>query len=214
MIPAMSLASAAILWLVAAIALAAPIATAESLAHDADVDAANSVKSHDRRSLITAADEMAHAFRVVPYNSDYARRAADLLLAAGPDRESLVRARQLLDAAVAADPSSVQNLSQRAQLELGNSSQVSDGLQDYRRALTLDPKNVRMRLDFARELLRAGKSQRQPNIAGEASLQFDMALDDNAQLPAEEIKRLAPKEVSEVERQKADAEKFAAGGGH
>ena len=173
-VPIMGAALAGIAWLLAATVLAAPIVEAESLAHDADLDTADSLKAGDRRSLTKAADEMAEAFRVVPYNADYARRATDLLLFSGADGVGS-KAKQLLDAAIAADPSSAVGFIRRAQFELPDPSRFDAALKDYYAALTLDPRNVRLRLDFARVLLNAATSQKRPRLAGDAAFEFDRA---------------------------------------
>ena len=70
--------------------------------------------------------------------------------------------KQMMDAAIAADPMSVRDIHTRAQFELNPvmdalrehrqpdaRGPLQQGIQDYRRALLLDPRNVRMRLEFA-----------------------------------------------------------------
>ncbi|HET6246787.1 MAG TPA: hypothetical protein VFE47_03735 [Tepidisphaeraceae bacterium] len=212
--PIVGLGLAVAAWVAAAAVLAVPVLEAESLAHQADNDTVAAISAHESASLRKAAKEMSEAFAAVPYNADYARRSTDLLVAAGESKSEILK---MLDAAIAADPSSMQDVTRRAQFELtqgeqqkNDKSQIDAGLKDLGWALELDPRNVRMRLDFARELLKAAISTKRPKLAGEAAYQIDRALDNDAQLPPEEIKRLTKKERDDADAEKHAAEKVAA----
>lgn len=208
------LALGALGWLVAAGFLVAPVLIAESLAQAAQTEALAFVKSHQNSALIQAASDMTDAAHTVPFNADYAERAAELvsaeLPAAVPGADPQ-RVKQLLDAAVAANPTSVAAFRARAQFELLRLHDFDAGLADYRRAVTLDPRNVRMRLAFAGALTDVAKWAHRPNLAKVAALEFERAFDDNNQLPPEEVKRLTEKETSDANKDKAEAEKVAQG---
>ncbi len=159
-------------WVAAATLLATPIAVAENLARDADSDAYTAVNlsagrdpARGHEMLIRAAGTMWDASRRLPWNGDYAARAARLQIAAGIAERDPRTVKQSFDAAVNADGSSVQNLSMRAQFEMLNLKDPQAARHDYERALTLDPNNVRLRLDYARQLQQLALALKRPRTS-------------------------------------------------
>ncbi|HWE02131.1 MAG TPA: hypothetical protein VG326_06935 [Tepidisphaeraceae bacterium] len=201
-------------WLAAAILLATPVAAAESLARDADADAyrAAAIRPRDpayaQQLIVRAAAVMTDAWRRLSWNADYASRAARMLIASGGSRGDSRQIKKLLDAAVAADPSSVGNLTLRARFELAELAAPDAARRDFESALALDPNNVRLRLDFARELKAMSVSR--PKLVQSALLEYDRALDMNNLLEPAEIKRLTPTELARAQAEIADLERHAA----
>ncbi|HEX5244169.1 MAG TPA: hypothetical protein VFW23_12975, partial [Tepidisphaeraceae bacterium] len=188
-VPRVALGLGAIVWLAAAILVLMPIAIAEGHAHDADdfVRAAQ----FDR-----AAAEMRQALSSVPYNADYALRAANDLASAGNERQ---KALTLYSAAIATDPSSVSAHLTRAQFALSQPHpDVESALQDYRAALALDPRNVRLRIEYADRLATFSRSLNRPQYRSEALLNYQRALDLDRQQHPDEPKRLTAAELAKV----------------
>jgi tetratricopeptide (TPR) repeat protein len=186
-----ALVAAAVAWLVLAFAFAAPVAVAEEAAADGD-DALRA------RRLDRAADDFERALSTVPYNADYAFRAARALLF-GPDpRPQADRVIRLLDGAVALDPNRAEYWLSRANAELlrptPDAALVRRG---YERALRLDPNNVQVRLDYAAMLTRLGD----PSGARD---QYEAALRQNDLLSPDEPKRLPPAKLEEVRKAISD----------
>lgn len=203
-------------WLAAAIFLAMPILSSEALAHDADDNALtaaalrtgkNASPRQAQELMARAAEQMTQASRQLPWNADYASRAARLLIAAGGADHDAAKIEKLLDAAVHADPSSAEDWVLRAQFESAATPNADAARADYERALTLDPNNVRLRLEFARALKRQAKSN--PARGGQALLEFDRALDMNNQLAPLEVKRLSPQEMADAQHAVAELENDA-----
>jgi len=210
-----ALAVGGLAWLAALALIAAPIASAEGLAHDADADARAAAALREphapreprpprRQDLqraqtldLRAAQAMRQAFARVPYNAQYIEHAAEFTLAAGPLRDP-APVKAMLDAAIAADPSSASNFQSRAQFELFTLRDYDAARRDYRRALALDPNNVRLRMQFAGALKELSRRLHRPDYAAEAALEFDQALSMNDQLSREEVKRLTPTELAQV----------------
>jgi tetratricopeptide (TPR) repeat protein len=209
-----ALALGAAAWLTAGAALAGPVALAEASARDGDEymrlasgfdrkARAGDVR-RDTRDAITGSNLAAAAgagfeaaLRRVPYNADYAFRAAGAWRFAGePDR-----ARGLLAKAIALDPSEANYYLNGAEAELrlrgqnagAQPSRDSLIIEDFRKALSLDPNNVAARLDYAAALERYGRR-------GEAADQYSRALWYDAQLSREENKRLPDERVREIQK--------------
>jgi len=179
----------AIAWVAAVITLVVPIAIAEGDAHDAD----DFVRAgqFDR-----AAAAMQRAFAEVPCNADYALRAANDLASAGNERQ---KALALYSAAIATDPSSVSAHLTRAQYALSQPRpDVESALQDYRAALSQDPRNVRLRIEYADRLATFSRSLNRPQYRSEALLNYQRALDLDRQQHPDEPKRLTASELSKV----------------
>ncbi|MDB5289912.1 MAG: lipid core-O-antigen ligase-like enyme [Phycisphaerales bacterium] len=214
---------AGLLWLAVLFGLVIPIASAEAIAHDADDVAREGAvllapgRTQDvargLKLLSAAAQQMSDAFMRVPFNADYAARAARMMIGARIERSDPMRVRRMLDAAVAADGSSVSNLTIRAQFEL--SPEIHDSAaarRDYERALALDPNNVRLRLDYARQLQSMAASPATNDLADEALREYRLAVELNSQLSSVEPKRLSPAELADVGRAIAALEAGGASG--
>ncbi|HEX4795836.1 MAG TPA: hypothetical protein VH370_18760 [Humisphaera sp.] len=185
-------------WFAWAIGVFAPIALAEGAAHDAD-DAARA--GHFRQ----ASDLMRDAFAKVPYNADYAMRRAIYLSRpdkGGPPigRAQLENARTMLDAAIAADPSSMPDLVARAQVEIGPPfNEIEAARRDYRQAIQLDPANLRLRVEYAMKLRELFAASHQQDMAAEALAEFYRAKERNEEYHWDEPKRLSPDELKRVD---------------
>jgi hypothetical protein len=167
----------AVIWLVAAGGGAWNVALAESLAQDADA------LVRDRHPE-AALPKLLDASRLVPINPEYSYRAA--LLA----RDNPMMARELLAAAIAADPLSVRYHRSMAELNLSQRD-VGNALNEYRRAVALDPNNMELRIEYADELRRRGQGT-------EAVAQYRRALEINDLLAPQEIRRLPTVEVDRI----------------
>ncbi len=173
--------AATLAWIVAAFGLVVPVAIAEGLVHDAD----DAIRGN-RPSL--AADDLRSAFERVPYNGDYAFRAA---LASRAAQKDPAEAARLFDAAVQTDPSSVKFLVTRAEFARESHQDLHRVLEDFAQAVRLDPNNVDLRRRFSRILEAAG----QRSAAAE---QLKAALDADTGLSPDEPKRLKPRDVKEI----------------
>ncbi|MDB5173173.1 MAG: lipid core-O-antigen ligase-like enyme [Phycisphaerales bacterium] len=206
-----------LLWLGALFGLVVPVASAEGMAHDADDNAREGAAmlapgrgqnvEQGLKRLSAGARQMSDAFARLPMNADYAARAARMMIAARLGQSDPKRVRQMLDAAVAADPSSVSNLTMRAQFEL--SPEVHDpagARRDYEHALALDPNNVRLRLDYARQLQTMAADPGSKDLAAEALREYRLAEEMNSQLSPIEPKRLSSDELAEIHRAIAELE--------
>ncbi len=199
-------------WLGAAAGLAVPVALAEASARDGDeqmrqasvllrkVETFGEMTPDTRDAMAganlarAAAADFESALRLVPYNADYALRAAESWRFAGLPSH----AGPLLATAIAVDPSNVNFYLTRAQdaLEKPGLDPVPNEvmiLRDFARALELDPNNVRARIDYAAALEHFGHR-------GEAADQYARALWYNAQLPPEENKRLKEQDVVRIQQ--------------
>lgn len=185
--------AAAMLWLSAAIFFVLPVASAESLARSADRLAARGF-SQDRSegpavqqaARDEAAAQMTAAAQALPWNADYAYRAARYVVAAGAKPAA---ARDLIDAAIAHDPMSAQYFNFRARLEFAADPETA--LADERRAIALDPCDFRQRIQFAQTLRTLARRDHRPDFDREALDQLRAALRVNDALPAAEVKRLS-----------------------
>lgn len=190
-VPAIALVTGTLVWLVAAGALAGPVVLAEELAHEADGMIRRARSGND---LVRASEELEGAFDLVPYNADYAYRRAAAVLGPATLPEWAPRAREALGAAIRANPYEASYYVTRAELESRQPAPDWGRVQsDFDRALELDPRNVRLRLRYAKVLEGAGL--REP-----ARRQYERALQENDLLPAVEPERLPPDQVEAVRR--------------
>ncbi|HWE95420.1 MAG TPA: O-antigen ligase family protein [Tepidisphaeraceae bacterium] len=203
--------AAGLAWLTALCALVFPVASAEGMTHDADDDARRAVallapgRGRDSEQgfalLSDAAKQMGDAFARLPMNADYAARAARLMIAARISQSNPAQVRAMLDAAVKADPSSVTNLTTRAQFAMSPDVQdPASARRDYERALNLDPNNVRLRLEYAHQLQALATKQGPGDLAGAAIKEYSRAAEMNAQLSDVEPKRLSATELADLRR--------------
>jgi tetratricopeptide (TPR) repeat protein len=173
-------------WLTILAAFAVPVLNAEWHA-DAGDEALRTLQFGH------AATEFEAALDTVPYNSDYAFRAARAVLA-DPRPADPGLALRMLDRAIALDPNRPLYFLHRANARLRSAApDVAAVRADYERALRLDPNNVDARLEYADVLRRFGD-----NAA--AAGQYREALRFNNLLSPDEPKRLTPQRVTEVER--------------
>jgi len=190
-----ALVCAGVVWTLAFALVWSPIARAESLAQDADESirtarpaAAPSDVRPDPAKVNRARDALLEAFRLVPYDGDYAFRAEQAgLLNRGADLGML---REWLDFAIAADPRKVRYLNARAGLEAITGA-TPQAAADYQQILRLDPHNLELRLQYAALLQKLGRR-------GEAIEQYRTVLQYNDRLAADEIRRLSAKEVGQI----------------
>jgi len=183
------LAVGGVAWVAAALLLFLPIALAEGSAHAAD-EAIRTGKWQE------AAGQMTDAFHRIPYNADYAARAAIDLAQSGAPADQVAH---MLDAAIRADPSSAGNFVARAQFELsGIGKKPEAALNDFRAALVLDPRNVRLRWQYADALKEFAVELHRPELTNEARLQYERVLDMNDQYDRAEPKRLKADEIARI----------------
>jgi len=191
---ATALALAAIAWLLAALAFALPISEAEALAHDAD----ENLRAGKPQ---LAAAQYREAFHAVPSNADYAFRAARALTYANAPADQV---RAMLVQATSANPTAVEYWLWRASFESQMPEDRRDYAEirrDYQRVLDLNPNDAQIRLQYA-----AAMEKHDPMLAAQ---QYRTALEKNALLNPDEIRRLPPEKVRELESkirelQKAD----------
>jgi tetratricopeptide (TPR) repeat protein len=179
----------ALAWVLAIALVVIPVADAEGRAHAGDEALRNK-----RPDL--AAGLFRAAYQTVGYNADYAYRSARASLFASAAPEQV---KAMLEAAIAAQPTSVVYHLTLAQVELADASSPTSASADaarvqYERALALDPQNVAARLDFARALEEKLARPR------EAAEQYRLALATNAAYHPDEPKRLKPADVERIEQ--------------
>ncbi|MDP9172792.1 MAG: O-antigen ligase family protein [Planctomycetota bacterium] len=188
-----ALATAGAVWIAAWVFIFIPTARAESAAHTGDVF------WHDEK-LSEAAGYYQKAYAILPMNADYAFRAGRAFYR----QMQLLKMRHVLvipqevwqpvfawySTAIQTNPSFIRGYLARAGMEV----QMADPrgtIEDYTRALELDPNEVSIRIDYARALERL----MMPN---EAAVQLERALADNNQLDAMEPKRLSAQQIEAI----------------
>jgi O-antigen ligase/tetratricopeptide (TPR) repeat protein len=169
----------ALFLLTAALGFVVPVINSELLAQRGDDEL------HSRQFALASQDYFDAFQSTFKFNADYAYRAG-FALAYQPDR---TRVRNMLDEAIAADPSMVSYSISRAHLDadLGDEAGMS---RDFSKALELNPDEVSIHLDFAAALMRFHQT-------AEAAAQCDLARKYNDLLPVEEPKRLSDEEIGE-----------------
>ncbi len=206
---AITLAAGGLGWLAAGVGLAVPISFAEASAHDGDEQMRlastferklasggmpQGMRDATQRLNAAAAADFESALHHVPYNADYAFRAALAWGSAGsPDR-----AMPLLAKAIEIDPSNVSYYLARARYRMGMPGRQATAdepliTDDFKKALALDPDNVAARLGYAAALEQFGRRS-------EAADQYSSALWYDSQLSREENKRLPDQRVQEIQK--------------
>lgn len=184
-LPRMGFFLAAILWLAAALGVVLPIGLAESLARRAD-------ENLRQAKPATAAQQLQAAFEQCWIaNADYAYRAALAMQQAGmpPDR-----VRMMLDAAISADPMSVQYYRARAEHELRQPQpDPRRVITDFEKVIALNPNDVLARCDFADVLALFGLRQR-------AIEQYRAALHCNDLLDPADPRRLTASQIADIQQ--------------
>ena len=185
-------------WIVSMLTLVIPVADAEQRARQADAfirgDKAKGVAPRPD----IAAKMFESIFQNVPYNADYAFRAARAHIMAGATPDQV---RAMLSIAIATEPTNVSYRLTRAGEEM-RQPQPDVGMirGDFDAAVRLDPHNIQGRLAYADALQKFGDS------AG-AAAQIRHALDTNRQYDPTEPERLAPDEVQRLENLAAQLER-------
>lgn len=180
-----ALAAAVLAWVVGLGAFAVPVVRAEREAAAGD-DALR------RLNYRLATSQFERALAIVPYNADYAFRAARAALA-DPRQADPSYAVGMLDRAIALDPYRPQYWLHRAYARPRDRSPDAAAIRaDYEAALRLDPNNVDVRIEYADVLRRFGDSA--------AAAQYREALRYNDLLSPDEPKRLSPPKLNEILR--------------
>ncbi len=112
----------------------------------------------DARQLSRAGVRMSEALALMPFNADYAARAARAFLLA---HQSLGDIRELLDKAITIDPSSSIFLLNRGRLEIvaGPEGDRESGLTFMARGVGLNPNGLELQVEYASALENAGHSE-------------------------------------------------------
>jgi O-antigen ligase len=185
---------AVILWLGAAARLWLPTLFAELAAARGD-DLFRSSVSKDRKTIDLSKLDAAfaayqEALREQPLNGEYAWKATNVLLYKNAPA-NLVR--QMIDAAIAANPRAGKYYVLKAQFELNQSKPEAEAvIKPFQEALGLSPADVGLRLEYAAALDRLGDK----DFSRE---QYREALRRDDELPRDEPKRLTPKKRKEIE---------------
>lgn len=168
----------------AAFAFVFPIARAQRFAQDTDT-----AMQTNRFSAAATSAQM--SLETVPYNSDYAFRFTNAMAGA---HASIDDVRSMIDRTIAMDPESATYPLWKARFEL-QATNLPDRVRSevgFERALTLNPNDVGVRLEFADAL---AKPLQKPE---QALKQYREALRYNDALNPDEPKRLRPEELAAV----------------
>lgn len=179
------------LWLIAVAALVAPVMAAEQSAFDANEQIRTLTPEHPEQSRLhyaRAARELQRAFGRVPYNADYALRAARSAYGSG----DTALANDLLAAAIRANPLYIDAYLMRSDIELRQAAPDPARVRaDFETILRLNPNDVSFHKQYGEALERFG-------LFNDARLQYELALKYNAALPQGEPKRLAEEEAADL----------------
>jgi uncharacterized protein (TIGR02996 family) len=180
---------AVVVWIIAMLMLVIPVADAEQRARDADTNIRGD-KARGRASRPDIAAKMFESiFQNVPYNADYAFRAARAHIIAGSSPDQV---RAMLTIAIAAEPTNVSYHLTRAGHEMRQPQPDVDIIRaDYDAAIRLDPHNIQGRLAYADALQKFGDptaAAAQIRAALETNRQYDLT--EPERLPLEEVQRL------------------------
>jgi O-antigen ligase len=188
-------------WLVVMLTLVIPVSDAEQRARAADASIrGDKLKGIPSRPDI-AAKTFESVFLSVPYNADYAFRAARAHIMAGSPLE---RVKAMLAIAIATEPTNVSYRLTRAGAELRQPQPDADAVRaDFDAAVRLDPHNIQGRLAYADALQKFGNP-----IA--AAAQIRHALDTNRQYDPTEPERLSAEDVQKWEALADQLERAAA----
>ncbi len=188
-----------VIWLAAAGWIVVPVCRAEAAAHLGD----DQLRAGH---FVAAADDYGYADQLLPMNADYAYRAGRALQASiGPpvplsDLAELDRAIRLkkqivswYSLAIEKDPVLLAAYHLRAilWLQTGNPDRM---IADFDKVMQLDPNEVSLRLEYARDLELF-------HLLRQARKQYELALSYNDQLDKTEPKRLSRKEEQAVRRE-------------
>ncbi len=180
-----ALAVVVIAWLSALFVLVIPTADAESFAQGGDA-------SIRKRELLGASQQFDAAFGALPINADYAFRAARAMIMRDAPADEI---RGRLALAIAGNKPKVEYYLTRAHYEMlrpPNDQDYRKVRADFESALRYDPYDVQTRLEFAKAM-----ELDERTLARE---QYQIALDNNDKLNADEPKRLTPEEVERIKQ--------------
>ncbi len=176
--------AAGIAWLIGVVTVVIPIADAESRAQDGDTALRTS-------RPVQAAELYEGALRTVPWNADYAYRAARAWMSVPGTIPEKVKT--MLGQAIAIDPANVNYHRTRAAYELALPKPDPQAVRaDFDAVLRLDPRNLLSILDYAHVLETFGDPKA-------AAVQYRRALEVNEGYDKTEPKRLSPAEISKIE---------------
>jgi tetratricopeptide (TPR) repeat protein len=174
-----------LIWLAAAFGVVAPVAIAESMAQKADREVRAGHPDEAARTLRDAFEKLWIT------NSDYAFRAAIAMMQANVPADQI---RQIVDAAIAADPTQVRT--HRLAIDLELRQPVPDTrriIQNYQQIIALDPMLIQARVEFADVLAKTGQTQA-------AIEQYRQAILLDNQLDAAEPKRMTRQQIDQIEQ--------------
>jgi tetratricopeptide (TPR) repeat protein len=184
-----------LIWACATGFFVGPILLAEQSAADANEQIRTAPIARSAESAAhfqRAADDLAIAARLVPFNADYVFRQAQACIGTG----DLTQAAALLNRVKQMDPMQLDGYLLDANLQLSqphpNAKTVCD---DFSAVTKLNPNDVPLHMQFGDALQRFG-------MTADAREQYKLALNANAALPEGEPKRLSPEET-EILRKKA-----------
>jgi tetratricopeptide (TPR) repeat protein len=184
---------ASILWLAAAARMWLPTLFAELAAERGDELFRTSLmkdKTTDLSKLDAAFAAYQEAMREQPINGEYAWKAANVLLY---KHAPATLVRQMIDAAIAANPRAGKYFVFKAEHELRQTKpEGPEVMRAYQSALGLSPGDVQLRLAYAQALEKLGDR----DFAKE---QYREALRWDDLLPKDERKRLTEKKRKEIE---------------
>ncbi len=172
-----------LVWLLAMILLAWPVLLAEETVRQGDA-----LLRAGRAPLALGRYE--NAIDILPMNPSYPQRAYAAALYAGGEPVVLER---WLQRAIDASPRRTRVYLDRARYRLSLSPPRMDAaLEDLATAVSLDPQEMSIRLEYADALERAGRND-------EAARQIEHALRINDAYDPDEIERLSPSRVEELQ---------------
>lgn len=170
-------------WIAFVLTIVGPVVGAEQEAAVGD----NAVRANQPR---IAAQDMRETFFTIPYNADYAERAATGYMQAGYPWLAM----EMVDRAIKTDPMLVSALQLRVEIELTKPSpSAKQVIADFDRIVAINPDEVQLRIQFGQALDRLGK----PRMAAK---QYRRALSANAALDPKEPRRLSADELADLEK--------------
>jgi len=156
----------------------------------AEAASARAIELMSQSRLAGAVESLEKASKLSPVaNSDFHARTVELLLLMPPPIAT--RVLEEMNVLIQADPTRFQSHLERARYRLSNGVRDANVLDDYTRVVALNPRDPRLRLEFAQLLRSVGKTS-------EANQQVRAALATNDAYDPKEPRRLSPVEVDEL----------------
>lgn len=171
-------------WIAAMVLIVGPVVSGEMLANSGD----DQMRArHADRALV----EYSQAADAVPWNADYAYRAAKAALSAGDPN---AQAERYLDQAIRKNPMLIDAYLTRIDLELQRRPiDTSAVRRDYQKVVKLNPNDLGLRIAYADLLTQLGDTTA-------AQAQYRIALKKDDQYDRTEPKRLSAAERSRIEK--------------